>query len=350
VAQAIPIKKTESVHLQYIVCTYSFPVSLWKTTLVFIMARDGCQLFAQAERFLYTIRMQLLTADTLIGHGRIRDFLAQSWAAKRHHAFLFCGTEHVGKDTVARAFVGTVFGREIAEWAALATHPDFAFLTRDEQMKNIGVEEMRTFLAHFTTSSLLGGVKVGVIPDAEALSIEAANALLKTLEEPKGNALLILMTKDVSRTPATVASRCQVLRFLPVPTRELVVGLLARGVSQIDAERLAAIATGKPGIAITMVNDPAARETYETTVERFRALLVAPIARRISAAGEVVKDATPVQVTQTLDVWTAVLRDMMCAQPLARTVGAIRATRAAQRMLGENVNARLAVEHAILAL
>jgi len=310
-----------------------------------------------------------LNADTIIGHQRIRDFLSSAAATPRHHAYLFAGPEHLGKDTVARAFVSTVYGRPIEDWRSLASHPDFALLERDEEKKNVSVEEMRRFLAHFASSSFLGGIKIGVVTGAHDLSLEAANALLKTLEEPRGNALIILLASDTARVPATVMSRCQTLRFLPVPTDELVQGLTRRSVP--DADALARLAAGRPGIALALHADVEARAAYEETVCGFIDFTAAPVSSRIAAVGAMVKDASPATVTDLLDTWSGALRDMICVKTGndARVVNGFAATRLrsraaayrltdlarlsgmvrdARRLLLGNINPRLALEHVAL--
>jgi DNA polymerase-3 subunit delta' len=91
-------------------------------------------------------------------------------------------------------------------------HPDLAFLGLEEESRQIRIEQVRELSAELALTSHGGGYKVAIISPADALNRFAANALLKTLEEPPARTLLILVVTQPSRLPATVLSRCQRLR------------------------------------------------------------------------------------------------------------------------------------------
>jgi DNA polymerase-3 subunit delta' len=98
-------------------------------------------------------------------------------------------------------------------------HPDFTRLGLIEDSKQIRVEQARELSAHLALASHQGGYKVALIDPADALNWNAANALLKTLEEPLGGTLLMLVALQPSRLPATLLSRCQRVR-IRTPERE----------------------------------------------------------------------------------------------------------------------------------
>ena len=87
-------------------------------------------------------------------------------------------------------------------------HPDSHVVRLDEDAQQIKVDQIRELIESLSLSSYRGGYKVGVIEGAEALNANGANAFLKTLEEPTGDTLLILIAKPSHRLPATIASRC----------------------------------------------------------------------------------------------------------------------------------------------
>src|SRR5207302_1716448 len=91
-------------------------------------------------------------------------------------------------------------------------HPDLAWVRIAEDSQQIRIEQVRDLAADLALTSHAGGYKVGILTPAEALNRFAANALLKTLEEPPARTLLVLVTTQPSRLPATVLSRCQRLR------------------------------------------------------------------------------------------------------------------------------------------
>ena len=109
--------------------------------------------------------------------------------------------------------------------AALAQHPDLITLQPIEDSRQIRIEQVRELCADLTLTSHQGGYKVAIISPADALNRAAANALLKTLEEPTPRTLLILVATQPSRLPATVLSRCQRIH-VPTPARDAAVAWL----------------------------------------------------------------------------------------------------------------------------
>ena len=101
-------------------------------------------------------------------------------------------------------------------------HPDLGWVSPLEESRQIRIEQVRDLAADLALTSHAGGYKVGVITPADALNRFAANALLKTLEEPPARTLLVLVAAQPSRLPTTVLSRCQRLRIAPPPRAEAV--------------------------------------------------------------------------------------------------------------------------------
>jgi DNA polymerase-3 subunit delta' len=119
---------------------------------------------------------------------------------------------------------------------AAATHPDVNWLRPQEESRQIRIEQVRELSAELALTSHGGGYKVGIISPADALNRFAANALLKTLEEPPARTLLILVASEPSRLPPTVLSRCQRLRIRAPERAESVAWLSAvRGKADWEA-------------------------------------------------------------------------------------------------------------------
>ena len=115
-------------------------------------------------------------------------------------------------------------------------HPDLAWLGTAEDSQQIRIEQVRDLTADLALTSHAGGYKVGIVTPAEALNRFAANALLKTLEEPAPRTLLVLVTTQPSRLPPTVLSRCQRLRVRAPARAESVAWLTAlRGAADWNA-------------------------------------------------------------------------------------------------------------------
>lgn len=144
---------------------------------------------------------------------------AQSWQdrvehGRAPHAVLLTGPAGVGK----RAAATWIAARQLGMHAAGALpsypvesleHPDLHWIAPPPDKEAIGIAQIRELVAEFSLTSYKGGGKVAVVEPANAMTGNAANSLLKTLEEPSGNALLILIADRTGRLPATIFSRCQ---------------------------------------------------------------------------------------------------------------------------------------------
>jgi len=151
--------------------------------------------------------------------------LAQSWLDRIEHnrlphAVLLTGPVGVGKRAAATWIASVRLG--IGTPAALPQYPfntpehaDLRWLSPPEDKATIGIEQIRELVAGLSLTSYEGGGKVAVIEPANAMTINAANSLLKTLEEPPGDALLILVADRHGRLPATIFSRCQRIDIQP---------------------------------------------------------------------------------------------------------------------------------------
>lgn len=131
-------------------------------------------------------------------------------------------------------------------------HPDLRWLSPPEDKQAIGIEQIRELVGDLSLTSFAGGGKVAVIDPANAMTVNAANSLLKTLEEPPGDALLVLIADRVGRLPATVFSRCQRIEFAPPPEGVALAWLneLQPGAAWAEALR---VAGGAPIAAIAAI-------------------------------------------------------------------------------------------------
>lgn len=146
------------------------------------------------------------------------------------HAYLFSGPEGTGKRVLADSFVARLLcsdpqpegacGRcKACHLLKVGTHPDYFLLTPEEPEKPIRIDQVRALVDFVSQTAQLGGRKVVLIEPAEAMNINAANALLKSLEEPSGQTILLLISHQASRLLPTIRSRCVQLTC-PVPTRQ----------------------------------------------------------------------------------------------------------------------------------
>jgi DNA polymerase-3 subunit delta' len=193
-----------------------------------------------------------VTFDQIIGHQRQKDILRRALAGGRlAHAYLFCGPEGVGKRLMALAVARTLFcaeGTGCGQCAACRkldhrNHPDLHVLEPDGS--SIKIEQVRAIQRDLSLRPVEGRRKVCLIEAAEAMTTAAANALLKTLEEPRGDTLLILLTSQPQRLLETIRSRCQALYFPRQPLELIRHSLQTQlGVDDTEAHVLAALSEG----------------------------------------------------------------------------------------------------------
>ena len=170
------------------------------------------------------------------------------------HAVLLAGPPGVGKRAAARWLARVSLGQRHATLPEhgdeLPEHPDFRWIRPPEDKEAIGIEQIRGLVEDLGLTSYAGGGKVAVIEPANAMTVNAANSLLKTLEEPPGDTLLILVIDRVGKLPATIFSRCQRIDLAP-PAEDVALAWLDRlqpGAAWIEALR---VAGGAPLAAIS---------------------------------------------------------------------------------------------------
>jgi DNA polymerase-3 subunit delta' len=167
------------------------------------------------------------------------------------HAWLLTGAPGIGKINLALALAGRLLGdtaRPLTLGAddaltAIGTrhapadrHPDLHWVYPEEDKETISVEQVRAVIESLTLTAHRGGTKVVIFEPAEALTTAAANALLKTLEEPTRDSYLLLVTHRVGRLPATVRSRCQRVK-VPAPSTEEVARWLGVDLARVEEAR-----------------------------------------------------------------------------------------------------------------
>ena len=193
------------------------------------------------------------------------------------HALLLCGPQGLGKRDFLRRFVRGLLCQHPQEGDACGTcrscllfdagtHPDYVSLSyglrKDGvQRQDIVVDQVRDLSARLATSSQFGGWQVASIDPADAMNTAAANALLKTLEEPASQTMLILVADAPWRMPATIRSRCQRMDFQLPQREESLAWLQQLGVR--DAETALAAAGGNPGLARIWAEEGALAQRQE---------------------------------------------------------------------------------------
>ena len=202
--------------------------------------------------------------DAIIGHERPKRFLQSALRSERlAHALLFHGEERIGKLLMARVLAQAVnceaspppdppdacgvcrSCRQIETGA----HPDVTILTATGEKGE--TDHTREIESRFIYRPLIGRLKIVILDNADLLRREAANALLKTIEEPPPDSLIVLVSSRPEALLPTIRSRCQEIRFAPLALDVVEAAVRQRrGLSDKDARFLAVISGGRLGLAL----------------------------------------------------------------------------------------------------
>lgn len=186
----------------------------------------------------------------------------QLQGGKLPHALLLVGAEGLGKLDFALHLAHSLLCQNLSadgsacgvcsacQLLAAETHPDMFTVQAEDKGKAIKVDEIRQLSARFTLTSQFGGYKVVVIVDAHDMNINASNSLLKTLEEPVSDSILILVSSSPQKLPITVRSRCQLINFSVPESQQTIQWLEEQGIGQ--PKELLNLAHGAPLLAMQL--------------------------------------------------------------------------------------------------
>lgn len=320
----------------------------------------------------------------LIGNNAAAAFLGNAVSGERGaHAYLLTGPPQIGKRSLARRTAailmctsavterpcGACRGCDQVERDA---HPDVLVLQPDEGHARIRVRQIRAFEHDVALKPYEGERKVAIVLGVDRIEIEAANALLKTLEEPPEDTLMILTASDVTQVVPTIASRCQEVPLRPVPAAQIEAALVAEGAAPDRATLLARLAGGRPGWALAMLTDDAQLEARRKQLDQLEELIERGPAVRL-AASQAYSDSAAGRSTAlaTLAAWQTWWRDALFVregcddlvvnvdriEALRRVTAspaacgrAVRRVQEAREQLDANANVRLTLESLLLDL
>jgi DNA polymerase-3 subunit delta' len=191
--------------------------------------------------------------DGVIGHQPVVALLRREIGAPAQ-SYLFVGPSNTGKATVARRFAAGLLcdGDPGCLRRVLAgNHPDLVLVEPDGRSA-ITVDQARHTVSQASLAPLVGDRKVFLFEEGGVMNDEAANALLKTLEEPSASTVFIIVAESEDDLPETVASRCRTVIFGRVADEEVAEGLAAHGIPTEQATQAARISGGRPGLALSL--------------------------------------------------------------------------------------------------
>lgn len=227
-----------------------------------------------------------------------------------HHGLLFTGTLGLGKMQLAQCLANFALCGNTSETSACGeckscqllaatTHPDLFTLRPEAEGKAIKIDDVRALNTFLAQTSQQGGYKVAIIEPADAMNINAANALLKNLEEPAANTLLLLVSHSPSRLMATIRSRCQTLP-LTAPAKAEALAWLSPQCHDSEPESLLMMSGGAP-LAALALQENGRLEVADNFCRDLRRISSGEVFSVTAAAGWL--DTEPLFLVETLLNW-----------------------------------------------
>ncbi len=325
----------------------------------------------------------------IVGHEHAINTLRRALVAQRvRHAYLFTGPEHIGKALLAQRFAQTLLctGGIDAHDAPQnpcnvclscrkvmhGNHPDVHYISRPFEKQFILIEQVRALQADAARKTLEGRRNIFIIQGMHEMNVQAANCLLKTLEEPEPDVVLLLTAPDPGSLLPTILSRVQQVPMQLLTTRQIKSALEDRWQVELDeASLIAALAAGRMGWAVQAVEDEDMLAERQAQLETLAKLSTAGKVQRFDVAQRLSAESD--KLHGILELWLLWWRDMVLAanncldlivnvdmqgiiQNQAAKVGAAESQRMVRAILGtmealdQNVNARVALEVLMLDL
>jgi DNA polymerase-3 subunit delta' len=322
------------------------------------------------------------------------DMLGHQWAVELlqghvarsevRHAYLFTGPQGVGRRTLAIRLAQALNCQQpsasgvpclqcrTCQQIARMEHPDLAVIAADQVGGTLKVDQVRELQHSLSLAPYAARYRVAILLRFEEAHISAANALLKTLEEPPQQVVLILTAESAETLLPTIVSRCEVLRLRPLSLQEVSQGLQDRwGIAAEESHLLAHISGGRPGYALRLHQNPELLQQRAAWLDEHARMLASSRVERFAYAEALSKDRGA--LSASLQVWASLWRDVMiqasgAAAPIANLDRSEEVGILAERfgmdgacqilavlnrtldLLGRNANARLASEVLMLDL
>src|SRR5438876_7308972 len=319
----------------------------------------------------------------IVGHEHAIDRLRRTLAARQvRHAYLFTGPEHIGKSLLAHRFAQTLLctGGVDPRLAPLdpcntclscrkvthGNHPDLHIISRAPDKQFILIEQVRALQSDSARKTLEGRRNVFIIQNAHEMNLQAANCLLKTLEEPEPDVVLLLTVPDAGLLLPTILSRIQ-----QVPMHMLTTSRIRAALEQYwevearEAELIAALAAGRMGWAVQAAEDDEMLEERKSQLDLLAKLPSHSRIQRFDMVQHLSTDSD--KIDALLDLWLLWWRDLVLVanncldltvnvdmrdllEKQAAKIGSseaermVRAILSTQQAIEQNVNTRVALE------
>jgi len=258
----------------------------------------------------------------IIGHQKIWQFLKKSFQfGKISHAYLFSGQENLGKKTLALEFAKLIncqnpnFSERPCQICLTCQairkglSPDLLLISPLDQEIQIG--QIRDLIWHFSFKPYSAPFKVAIVDEAHLMNQEAQNSFLKTLEEPTGNAILILISPYPQLLLPTILSRVEKIKFFPVSLREIEDYLKIQGATVKQAKEISSFSFGRPGLALDFFLNPEKLENQKQKIRNLNRIIDSDLSFQFQSAKELSQEPNLKEILKT---WLIYLRSILISK------------------------------------
>lgn len=305
-----------------------------------MIKRDAAHLFENCDIEKLIGNWKLATGNSIliaikmviVGHQKQFELLERARQSGRMgHAYILSGPEKIGKKTIALEWLSRIYGVRLAAGIA---HPDFLFVgplidpKTDKAAEEITVGQVRELIRRLSLKPVIGKVKAAVIDEAHLMNSEAQNCLLKTLEEPPGDALIILITRNSQRLLETIRSRCEVMRFNFVSEKEIKSALSIQfpeaghwrnspkpslgKAGPEGLEEIVKLSFGRPGRMMEFIADQNRINKWREQEKEFAGITAAELPEKFAYAKKITDSENPeINLNEIIEVWQFYFRNLM---------------------------------------
>jgi DNA polymerase-3 subunit delta' len=230
----------------------------------------------------------------MIGHKKQWKLLSNmALIGELPHALLFSGQEQLGKKTMAIELAKLLLGADVEK----NCHPDFIFQSGTQ------IKDIRDLIWKLSLKPYSAGMKIALIDNAHLLNIESQSCFLKTLEEPKGKVLIIMVTSYPEMMLPTIMSRISQIKFFPVPAEEI---------KSHFNENMSSLSMGRPGRAMELSLNSDKIKEYETIISDLKKIVSSDLGERFKYAKKVLADDdSSLKLKEILEDWLNYFRTML---------------------------------------
>ena len=265
----------------------------------------------------------------LVGHEWAVDMLMKHVVNGPRHAYLFAGPPGLGRRTLALRFAQALNCetpvdagipceqcRDCKQIQAMQ-YPDMSIVQAESEGGIIKVDQIREARRMLTLKPYMANYRVALFLRFQESNDNAANALLKTLEEAPSYAVLILTADNPEQLLPTIVSRCEVLRLRPLEIGKVQNELETRGLDKGSAKLIAHISGGRFGYALRLIENESLLNTREERLNELQNLIAASRVQKFAYADKLARDKDSMR--HTILIWLSYWRDVMLRTAQAET-------------------------------